>query len=102
MKPGDRIWVVFGTEPSEVIAVRGTSKLQSDLYVRLPGESTTVFPVDKEYVHETKVEAYKHAFALLKESERDIERDIQRKEEILCNIRRTLAHYELEIENAGT
>ena len=102
MKPGDRIWVVFGTEPEEVIAVRGTGKAQPDLYVRLPGGSTTAFPVDKEYAHETKAEAYKHAFALLKESERNIERDIQHKEEILRNIRRTLANYELEIENAGT
>lgn len=102
MKPGDRIWVVFGTEPREVIAVGDTDKLQPDLYIRLPGESTTAFPVDKEYVHETKAEAYRHAFALLKVSERDIERDIQHKEEILCNIRRTLANYELEIENGGT
>lgn len=100
MKPGDRVWVVFGTEPREVIATKGTGKLATVTYVWLL-DQTTDFPVDREFVHETKAEAYGQAYLYLKQQQTNIENDIRHKEEILGRISQTLAKYELEIENAS-
>lgn len=100
MKPGDKVWVVFGTDPREVIATKGTSKTSTVTYVRLL-DQTTDFPVDREYVHETKAEAYSYAYLYLKKQQTDIENDIRHKEEILSRIKQTIAKYELEIENAN-
>lgn len=100
MKPGDKVWAVFGTEPREVIAVRGTGKTSTVIYIRLLDQLTT-FPVDREYVHETKAEAYSHAYLYLKKQQTDIENDIRHKEELLSRIKQTIAKYELEIENAN-